>query len=419
MPRNTLYTFRGFIFILISIYLIFVPGLNSADLISNMIGLCFCVILSLLTAVVVASSYFYRKQHFEIHPPITENNKLCAKHTANIIVKTQTLRILPLLELSLKIHFEHEIKTMQHKIIGFSKTAHNLVEEIQFPHRGNWIINRLELSVGDIFGLTKISWKQPCQFKISVAPQSSPIDPLPIVSSSSVAGDTQPDNERKAGDYYDFKSYHPSDGARRIIWKIFARSGKLISRHPEPNITPEGRVFIYCLADKDDDSTCNQALQYMQFLQAANLEIFFNCQGSAQSHVLSVEAAQELLIDSCWNCEKSTLSTIKNEVLNLLKSQNQQSDQKLERLLIFCSQKRASQKTSDLVDLAEFIKQQKTEPIFVLEKDFFNLKTIPVQNNKSKLSNIFFENNSKLNQKIDLSSFLTTCSQKNWQVLGV
>lgn len=156
-----------------------------------------------------------------------------------------------------------------------------LLETLRFPHRGVWHVNFIRLTIQDNFGLTRLSWRVPIHHDIEVSPPIIPIQPLPVVASSSRSGDTLTLTQERTGDPYDMKPYDPSDGINRVLWKTYARTGELFVRRPEPAVIPEGEVAAYLIAGKDDDYVAGAFLNYLTQLTASDITVLFGTDGAA------------------------------------------------------------------------------------------------------------------------------------------
>jgi uncharacterized protein (DUF58 family) len=62
-----------------------------------------------------------------------------------------------------------------------------------------------------------------------------------------------------AGDRVDARPYTPSDPARMILWKVYARSRELLVRTPEPARSPEPAPLVYLVAGPDDGAAAAAA----------------------------------------------------------------------------------------------------------------------------------------------------------------
>jgi Protein of unknown function DUF58 len=189
------------------------------------------------------------------------------------------------------------------------------------PHRGVWHFLQPELVISDVCGLTTFKTKveQLIGGVLSVQPAVSTPHPLPpIVSSTTREGDLLPRPETLVGEPYEIKRYHPSDGLRKILWKIFARSGELMSRHEEPSVTPEGKAVVYVMANHEEDVVCSEALRYALYLERHSIELYLGCEGIAQMPLAkSTSEAKALLVDSVW-FTKNTNVGVATEFLEFL-----------------------------------------------------------------------------------------------------
>ena len=116
-----------------------------------------------------------------------------------------------------------------------------------------------------------------------------------------IPGDELTAQEERLGDYYDLKKYHPSDGAKKIVWKIYAKTKNLVSRHPEQSSSPSGEALVYCLAEKQDDETARRCLNYLEQIDNHDLQIAFDCLGNRHGEANDIQTAFNNCLGSVWN----------------------------------------------------------------------------------------------------------------------
>jgi hypothetical protein len=156
-----------------------------------------------------------------------------------------------------------------------------VVDTIRFAHRGVWNLKSLHFELIDPFGFCSRSWSQELNRSLAVSPPSLKIRPLPVIASSSKAGDEMSLPKERTGDLFDIKQYDPADGVSRILWKTYARTQELYVRRPEPAIIPEGEVAIYLVAGKYEDHVAAAALSYIDYLISNDIVVLFGTDGSS------------------------------------------------------------------------------------------------------------------------------------------
>ena len=170
-----------------------------------------------------------------------------------------------------------------HIVKGSDRPARRryLIDAVRFPHRGLWSLDSLNLSLSDIAGMVRLSWRLPVQSSIEVAAPTIPIRPLPILVSSARAGDELSFSQERSGDPFDMKAYDPSDGVKRIMWKVYARSQQLVVRRPEPAVIPEGELALYLVAGRNEDYVAGALQGYLEQLEDEQITVIFGTDGLA------------------------------------------------------------------------------------------------------------------------------------------
>lgn len=287
---NIVLTSRGLLVLMFLCYLIASPILKETDIIAAVIFYSICAIITAFFLVCLYNGITSRKSlKLKIYPP--SDNALFEAHQGGVtsgndctlVVKTSPVSVFPGFDLRIQIEFEYGLKPFMHLLSGTSTEERILIQNINFPHRGNWKVRMAKCSLSDRLGLTNYNWdinEEDFATSIKVAPPIDHDSTLPTISSSNRSGDSMPDAREKNGDPYDLKPYDPSDGVKKILWKVYAKSGELITRHPEASMTPEGQTVIFCVANYKDDAVCSAALAYVKALEKINIEIFFSCEGA-------------------------------------------------------------------------------------------------------------------------------------------
>jgi hypothetical protein len=233
---------------------------------------------------------------------------------------------------------------------------------------------------------------------------------LQIISSSSRAGDEFPDQSLKSGDPYDLRRYQPSDGLKKIVWKLYAKSGELVSRHPEAATTPEGQVVIFCLATSAQDLAASLAIEYAKRCEMLNLAIFSGCAGrSEQEAAQSAIALEREAIDSAWSFSHFDSELAAANLIELCKFVSQSSS-KIERVLIFITADQAHQDYIDsLLEFATVLANAGYMPIFFVAVSRTEFKVEAPGLLFDREQDISIEELAKAR-----SSFATVCHQSGW-----
>ena len=187
----------------------------------------------------------------------------------------------------------------------------HLLDEVWFPHRGLWSLSGVSVELNDALGLTKFRWTLPQFTEVEVSAKTLGIQPLPIVAASSQSGDQLSQSKERSGDLFDIKAYDPSDGAKRILWKTYAKSRQVVVRRPEPAIVPEGEVAAYLVANPLDDHVAGAMQGYLQQLRTQNIVVLFGTDGfMADSPLVQTENLHQLAKDMETDSAKTAAARV-------------------------------------------------------------------------------------------------------------
>jgi len=112
---------------------------------------------------------------------------------------------------------------------------------------------RRRFTVSDGLGLAAISWHRTEQVPISIFPARMDLRrPQQILGLA--GGEDEPDPLGEAsGDRVEMRSYVPGDSPRMIMWKVYARTGKLLVRLPEKAVMVHPRACAYFVSGAEDE----------------------------------------------------------------------------------------------------------------------------------------------------------------------
>jgi len=177
-----------------------------------------------------------------------------------------------------------------------------------FPHRGNWVLSKVNFVLTDLLAASSFN-----SATILTNPVSFRVEPVQelhdwtVISSVERAGDTVQLSNERLGARLDLKNYHPADGMSSIAWKIFARRGELLARHPEAASTPEGTVLIFVAATTIDDAVAGAAVAYAKRCEELGSTVIAGVLGSSGIAHDSV-ALLDLTLESAFLAAAARLS---------------------------------------------------------------------------------------------------------------
>jgi hypothetical protein len=428
---------RGSVLLLGSLYLAFWPGRGEADLVASIIGFGFLVIAIIL---VLVGSLAYRKLKRNLRLSLgLPEGELVSRTPHTIVANLKNLSIPPLFSITLQLKFEEALPTTQHVLRAQRLPQKPLVETVTFPHRGEWRLRAIECGLSDLFGITSFQWNL-LQDEVTAVPVYAPLyreTGLPVVSSSFREGDTVILPEKRVGDLLDIKPYHPADGMRRILWKLYAKSGELLSRHPEAAMVPEGKVIIYVLAGRDDDTLASVAHAYMTELDALGLDVCCGVEGGKESPLVvrTPDAVREALMDRAMNAYASSKQSVQEEMKNFLSAVMQEDPSaRVSQILLFVSRARAATQSGAplLGAAAAAVNNAGIKPVLFIPQDpefeallSINRSIQPLARLSANAKALLFDpyDGGRAQYSADkphattLQSFLGQCAHAGWEVV--
>lgn len=414
-------TSRTVIALLFLLYLLLGPVQESADIVSASLTYAFLVVVVVTTSTVVIHGIALKRVlTVSVLPP---EQPATSGEMVRIFLSLEHARILPFIFLDLSLEFEREgASPAVIRTSGFSQRARRIHIDLSFPHRGSWDIRGVKCSLRDVAGLTNFTWSIAQQTAVTVAPPPAHDSSLPVLSSTQRPGEMMIDIFNRQGEPFDIKSYHPSDGVKKIVWKAFAKRGELLSRHPEASMTPEGYVVILAIAGKEGDRACAQAVAYTESLARLNLEIIASCEGAhGRSPAHDPEFFKELLIDSVWDTTPSEKAHLQRDAAALLDYCGQLTPGiTVSKLLLFTSAERVAtpEDAKELQDLATWLSAQGISPVFCLTAPtaFASTKS---RSKLQQLSHLIVAPEQRKHEELSATAynaFLSSCLHRQWEV---
>ncbi len=349
--------------------------------------------------------------------------ELVAGESASILVESAPFRILPLLTLKVSLPWKRgDVPTSHVLFSGRGIQSRRGRVTLTFPHRGVWEAAPLICTYSDFLGLIQVRWSIVSDFSVHVAPPLCFEANLPIISSSQRPGDLATDTLNREGDHYDLKRYHPSDGIKKIVWKVFAKRGELLSRHPEASITPEGYVLIFVCAGKQDDDVVARAVSYVEMVTDLQIDVSATCEGAPEGEIAHTGAQlKELAIETVWDTEND--KTLINGLQSLLSSSTLRSENsRIEKIMLFCSDRRLGTPDGRLsIEQAlGWLAVQGIAPVVVMSQSISRERSATLSSASHFLSSVFISTPPRDNQtsaSSRYSDFVNTCLKNQWEVL--
>lgn len=137
-------------------------------------------------------------------------------------------------------------------------------EEIRIDQRCQIESVERWIEVRDVLGISALRrrWIEP--MKLEILPVPSPIDQQTLVTSLHIGEDVSDPAGEPVGDRVDMRRYAAGDPPRFILWKVLARSGKLMVRVPERAFSPTPRTCAYFVAGPHDEACAGLARSILE-----------------------------------------------------------------------------------------------------------------------------------------------------------
>lgn len=264
---------RGVILTILLTYLCLDAVINQSDIVaSSLISTFIATFLILGSLVLWLGRILNRNLTFEIFPVLSNSIPHAQEELQlDIIVSPQTT--IPFIRTKYTLEFQNSEELTLSFLRNDRSLDFNRITAI-FPHRAVWEAKTLRCEVQDVLGLWKYITKSDKSLQNSqiwIYPSKYHENRFPFIHSHYRDGDALSSTDAVRGDPYDIKRYDPSDGVRKILWKVYARTQELLSRFPEPTMTPEGKTVIFVLSDRGNDYANWSAYEYISRLESDGL----------------------------------------------------------------------------------------------------------------------------------------------------
>lgn len=116
---------------------------------------------------------------------------------------------------------------------------------LDLHHRGLHDIEEIQIVLSDMMKLISIPITLPAQSRLLTIPKQLKEETFPVFPSATEEQDVRINiPKRVQGEYLSYKDFESGDDIRRIVWKIYARSGELVVRMPETRDPYASHVYI-------------------------------------------------------------------------------------------------------------------------------------------------------------------------------
>ncbi len=187
---------------------------------------------------------------------------------------------------NVKVHLEHLDGTLS--------------EVVTIKERGRFSRITRRFTVKDVFGLAQLTFDLEWEAMLRVAPASAKHGAE--LAAGRAQGDAMANpTGRDEGDLVEMRQYAHGDPVRHVLWKVFARTRKLLVRMPERALAPGPVNVAFFVAGPEDEASAGAARLYLE-AGLLGTDLIFAADGSA-TPARSAGEAIELLVDSATQRE--------------------------------------------------------------------------------------------------------------------
>ena len=136
-------------------------------------------------------------------------------------------------------------------------------ERVVIEERGRFSEVEREFALRDIFGLASVGFTLRATANLRVAPAPCRASLAIALRHASGEGYAHPAGKAE-GDRVEMRRYAPGDPVRMILWRVYARSRRLLVRVPERAIAPQPSAVAYFVAGDADEPTASAARLFVE-----------------------------------------------------------------------------------------------------------------------------------------------------------
>lgn len=169
--------------------------------------------------------------------------------------------------------------------------------------RGRYLSLHRKITIRDIFGMTEISFCLSQPVHLVIQPAKGQFDLVALQTRASGDGFSHPEGDPR-GELVEMRRYQAGDPLRLVLWKVFARSRKLVVRAPEPAIVEEQDVFVYFISGTHDENSATLARSFLSSLgREETKDMCFSADGSKRLVNDEVEGMSDLIDSASHRAE--------------------------------------------------------------------------------------------------------------------
>jgi hypothetical protein len=225
---------------------VWVGGILKVDLVFLMAGVVITVITAVLLILVMVFSFLLaRRFRAALARPTHASLETGTAAETGFAIRFPTW--IPGLRISWTWRPQHLAE------VSVQARAGHLWETAHASHRFHLDSLTRRITIEDPLGLARISWVRRQPADLIVYPQPTRAQrQFPELGQRRGEDNAYPDGTPR-GDRVDYRQYAPGDRPGLILWKLYARSERLMVRTPERALSPASRQCVFLFGAHDDE----------------------------------------------------------------------------------------------------------------------------------------------------------------------
>lgn len=161
--------------------------------------------------------------------------------------------------------------------------------------RGRFTTVVRRFTVQDVFGFSRVRFRHAWDTTLRIQPVPGRADLTLAIRRATDDGYSHPSGQPR-GELVEMRRYAAGDPVRHILWKVFARSRKLMVREPERAIAPKPAMVGFFVAGENDEPSASTARLFLEE-GLLGADFVFAAEGAARP-TSDVDEAIEQVIES-------------------------------------------------------------------------------------------------------------------------
>jgi hypothetical protein len=150
------------------------------------------------------------------------------------------------------------------------------------------------ITVGDVLGLARITFRRRCAQPVRVLPACGEVRVLDLLRQTTSGDQLAHPEGQPGGDLIEQRRYVPGDPLKLVLWKVFARTGRMLVRQPERAVSTSEQTLAYLVAAEVDEPAAGVARALLNNGSLGS-DFLFGADGEDQMVRTAPEALEQVM----------------------------------------------------------------------------------------------------------------------------